>query len=57
MWKKKSLILIYVVFFCPKIPELYIADTFLGTAGVRYRQIWLHRLYWHSSKRNVCIYN
>ena len=43
--KKKSLILISVVFFMLKNPKtpysehLVVADTFLGTAGVRYRQV------------------
>ena len=47
VWKKSS-ILIPVVFSCPKNPKLYIADTwlkralFLGTTGVRYRQVWLY---------------
>ena len=42
---KKSSILIYVVFFLSKKPKtlysglLVMADTFLGTAGVRYRQV------------------
>ena len=43
VWKK-SFILISVVFFCPNIlysGHLLIADTFLGTIGVRYRQVWL----------------
>ena len=34
-----------MVFFCPKNPKHYIAviaDTFLGIAGVRYRQVWLY---------------
>ena len=41
---KKSSILISVVFFCPKSPKPYIADTwlqtiFLGTVGVCFRQV------------------
>ena len=48
--KKKSSILIYVAFFLSKKSKtlysghLVIADIFLGKAGVRYRQVWLHHV-------------
>ena len=51
VWKKYS-ILIPVVFFCPKNPKLYIADTFLGTTGVRYKQVRLYTYFWVSLSVN-----
>ena len=46
---KKFSILIYVVLFCPKNPNLYIADTLFRNLRCPFRQVWLCVLLYYLS--------